>query len=283
VILANVNSMKKTIERLTTKISDLTLRVKASQLKAGKATLYWAGITVGSLVIVTLVLIDTESPPDFREFEAGAERKQAFFSYFLPLIDERNDELLVLREELKELSDERDKLSFFERRQVAELASTYNVEDFSLNDPAVWNTLLRRIDVVPPSLALAQAANESAWGTSRFAREGNNFYGQWCFIEGCGVVPSAREDGANHEVAGFDSAKESVEGYMHNLNYHPAYKLLRSIRAGLREREESITGLEVVAGLESYSERGEAYIEELSSMIRFNSLDEHDAMINSVD
>jgi Bax protein len=94
------------------------------------------------------------------------------------------------------------------------------------------------------------------------------------------VVPAARDDGAIHEVAGFASARESVEGYIHNLNYHPAYNELRSIRADLRERQEPVTGLKVAAGLESYSERGDAYIEELSSMIRFNELHEYDSTIN---
>lgn len=242
-----------------------------------------AASAAGSLVVITLVLLGRESAPDFSEFEAGAERKQAFFSYFLPLIEERNGELMVLREELLELSDKRSELSFFKRRKIIELADIYDIEEFSLDKPADWDLLLRRVDVVPPSLALAQAAKESGWGTSRFAIEGNNFYGQWCFVEDCGVVPvvpAVREEGAVHEVAGFDSAKESVEGYIHNLNYHPAYTELRSIRANLREQEEPVTGLKVAAGLESYSERGEAYIEELRSMILFNDLHEHDAILN---
>lgn len=268
--------MKTYIKRLTAKTTDLVLRAKASQVQAGRVPLYGAAFVAGSLVVIALVLIGRGSAPDFREFEAGTERKQAFISYFLPLIEERNEELMALREELRELGDERSQLSFFERRQITKLANIYEIEEFSLDDPADWDILLRRVDVVPPSLALAQAAKESAWGTSRFAREGNNFYGQWCFIEGCGVVPAKREDGAIHEVAGFDSARESVERYMHNLNYHPAYAELRSIRASLREREESVTGLKIAAGLGSYSEQGEVYIEEVRSMIRFNGLDEHD-------
>lgn len=272
--------MKTTIERLTTKATTWALRAKSCQVWSPRIRLYGTAFVAGALVVGALVLLGRESAPDFRELEAGTERKQAFFSYFLPLIEGRNEELVVLREELLELNDKRSDLSFFERRKLAKLADTYDIEGFSLDDPAEWDLLLRRVDVVPPSLALAQAANESAWGTSRFAIEGNNFYGQWCFVEDCGVVPAAREEGAVHEVAGFDSAKESVEGYIHNLNYHPAYTGLRSIRANLREQEEPITGLKVAAGLESYSERGEAYIEELRSMIRFNGLNEHDAILN---
>jgi len=284
-IFANVALMKNAIERLTAKLTDLGMRAKALQDWAGRIPVYGAAFVVGSLVAITFVVVDRESAPDFGEFEAGDERKQAFFAYFLPLIDERNEELMALRENLLELNakrnDDAGQLSFFERRHIAKLANIYEIEDFSLDDPAGWDTLLRRVDVLPPSLALAQAANESAWGTSRFAREGNNFYGQWCYVKGCGIVPALREEEAIHEVAGFDSARESVKGYMRNLNYHPAYAKLRSIRERLRDTDEPITGLKISEGLESYSERGEAYIEELNLMIQFNDLDEHDVIINN--
>lgn len=284
-IFANVTFMKNAIERLTAKLTDLGLRAKALHNRAGRVPVYGAAFVVGSLVAITFVVVGRESVPDFREFEAGDERKQAFFAYFLPLIDERNEELMALRENLLELNAKRNddvgQLSFFERRHIVKLANIYEIKDFSLDDAAGWDTLLRRVDVLPPSLALAQAANESAWGTSRFATEGNNFYGQWCYVKGCGIVPALRDEEAVHEVAGFDSARESVEGYMRNLNYHTAYAQLRSIRERLRDRDEPITGLKIAKGLEAYSERGEAYIEELSSIIRFNDLDEHDAIINN--
>lgn len=274
--------MKDLIRLITQKITALAMDAGASQAQAQRVPVYGAAFAAGAvtLVVISVALLGEEAAPDFKELEAGTERKQAFFEYFLPLIAQRNEELTALRAELQELSDDRAELSFFERWQVADLADTYNIDDFSLENPEHWDTLLRRVDVVPPSLALAQAANESAWGTSRFAIEGNNFFGQWCFVKGCGVVPAARDDGAIHEVAGFGSARESVEGYIHNLNYHPAYNELRSIRADLRERQEPVTGLKVAAGLESYSERGDAYIEELSSMIRFNELHEYDSTIN---
>lgn len=263
--------MKTYIKRLNT---------KASQLKVRRVHIYGATFVVGSIVVITSALIGRGSVPDFTEFEVGDERKEAFFAYFLPLIEERNEKLMALREELQILSDDRTQLSFFERRHITDLANTYEIDEFSLDDSADWNELLRRVDVVPASLALAQAASESAWGTSRFAMEGNSFFGHWCFAEDCGVLPSAREEGAIHEVKRFDSVRESVERYIHNLNYHPAYTEFRSIRAGMREREEPVAGLELVAGLRSYSERGDAYIEELRSIIRFNGLNEYDATIN---
>ena len=268
--------MRRFIETLSAKIRGFALGFDASRDHADKAPLLAA--VAGGFCLLALVLLmrGGASSPDFSDYAAGDERKDAFFSYLLPLVEEHNAELSSLREEVLALSAEKSQLSFFEKRSVNALATTYEIEDFSLESDADWEILLRRIDIVPPSLALAQAANESAWGTSRFAREGNNYFGQWCYVQGCGIVPDARDAGATHEVAGFDSARESVEKYMHNLNCHPAYTELRQIRAQLRARNKPITGLDIAPGLGSYSERGEAYIEELSSMIRFNDLDQLD-------
>ncbi|MEX1196521.1 MAG: glucosaminidase domain-containing protein [Pseudohongiellaceae bacterium] len=214
--------------------------------------------------------------PDFTVYEDTDQRKETFFGYFLPLVQTRNEEILELRGELQQLHDRMDSLSGRQQRRVEQVAEDYGLEEFDVASPEDWEVLLRRADVVPPSLALAQAANESAWGTSRFARQGNNYYGHWCFVEGCGLVPDSRPDGARHEVAAFDSAEHSVQRYIRNLNSHEAYTQLRLKREQLRESGELITGLKLAEGLGRYSERGEAYIEELQSMIRFNNLDELD-------
>jgi len=99
------------------------------------------------------------------------------------------------------------------------------------------------VDTIPPSLALAQAANESAWGTSRFARQAHNYYGQWCFEKGCGIVPDRRDANKSHEVAAFDSPRESVARYLHNLNSNSAYKSLRDIRSRLKAANKPVTGI----------------------------------------
>lgn len=216
--------------------------------------------------------------PDFTVYEDIEERKGVFFDYFLPLVELRNEEILDLRAELQRLRGQADSLSDRQQRRVERVAADYGLEDFDIAAEEGWNTLLRRIDVVPPSLALAQAANESAWGTSRFAREANNYYGHWCFVAGCGLIPDSRPEGANHEVAAFDSAQHSVERYIRNLNSHEAYTQLRLKREQLRDDGRPITGLELAEGLGRYSERGDAYIEELRAMIRFNNLDELDEM-----
>jgi Bax protein len=216
--------------------------------------------------------------PDFTVYEDVDERKETFFGYFLPLVELRNEEILQLRSELLRLHNEMDSLSGRQQRRVERVAEEYGLDAFDAGAPEDWNVLLRRIDVVPPSLALAQAANESAWGTSRFAREGNNYYGHWCFVTGCGLIPNSRPEGARHEVAAFDTPQHSVQRYIHNLNSHEAYTQLRLRREQLRDNGQPITGLELAGGLDRYSERGEEYIEELRSMIRFNNLDQLDEM-----
>jgi Bax protein len=123
---------------------------------------------------------------------------------------------------------------------------------------------------------MAQSANESAWGTSRFARKGNNFFGQWCFRKGCGLVPKQRDANKTHEVAAFDSPEESVKMYIRNLNSNSAYKSLRDLRAKLRRANKPVTGHALAAGLKHYSERGLEYVKELREMISFNKLARYD-------
>jgi Bax protein len=211
--------------------------------------------------------------PDFALYEDIDARKDAFFGYFLPLVEMRNEEILELRADLLRLRENVSDLSGRQQRRIVQLAEDYEIAAFDVNEAGDWDTLLRRVDVVPPSLALAQAAKESGWGLSRFAQEGNNFFGHWCYVEGCGLVPESRPAGARHEVAAFDSPAQAVERYIYNLNSHDAYQDLRVMRSELRDNDELISGLELAEGLMQYSQRGQAYIRELQGMIRFNELD----------
>ncbi len=134
--------------------------------------------------------------------------------------------------------------------------------------------LEQRVDVVPGALLIAQAAIESGWGTSHFAREGNNLFGEWCFEEGCGIVPRSRSAGANHEVRRFPSVLHSIRSYVRNLNSHPAYAELRTRRARARANGSAPSAQDLAGGLEKYSERGMAYVEEVRLVIRANDLDQ---------
>ena len=213
--------------------------------------------------------------PDFKAIEDVDARKQAFFDYFAPIIEQKNNTLLDQRDKLLSIVNRHQAGKKLNRRELARLESLreqYHVaEDLSFNEQLA--ELEKRINILPVSLALAQAAKESAWGTSRFARQGNNFFGEWCFTEGCGIVPKNRSAGANHEVRKFSFPAQSVFSYFRNINTHPAYEELRDLRSALAESGKPLTGLDLAAALSNYSERRERYVKEVKSIIVGNKLE----------
>jgi len=213
--------------------------------------------------------------PDFRKYAGGEERKEIFFKYFLYLVEGRNQQILKMRKKVILWKRDIDTISLKNKKTVQYLAQKYQVEDFDIQENSSWNRLLARLDIIPISLALAQAAKESLWGTSRFARYGYNYYGQRCFSKGCGIVPKKRGS-RKFEVTTFSSPRQGVNSYIHNLNTHPAYESLRKIRSRQRARGENIKGLILVNTLDKYSERGSDYIKDLKSLIRYNKLAKYD-------
>lgn len=217
----------------------------------------------------------SEAPPEFKTLTDIAQRKQAFFEYLRPMIHEQNRQLSQKRQHLLQLQakiDNGESLSVSERRALNAMAARFAVEE-GRPSKTIANLLLK-VDAIPEAMALAQAASESAWGTSRFAREGHNYFGQWCYTPGCGLVPSRRATGAAHEVAAFDSPYESVKGYFHNINTHRAYRELRLLRQQKTASGEPLTARALLPGLRRYSERGQDYINELLEIIRFNQLED---------
>ncbi|MDF1628823.1 MAG: glucosaminidase domain-containing protein [Alcanivoracaceae bacterium] len=203
-------------------------------------------------------------------------RKARLVNLLLPAIQKNNRKLLEKRARLMELHKQiqtSQPLSPDDQAWLEDLSRRYRL-DLPEQPSRDWSrVLLRRIDIVPADLALAQGALESAWGTSRFAVEGNNYFGHWCFVPGCGLVPQQRLANARHEVARFSSAAESVRRYMHNLNSHPRYTELRLIREKARRQEQPFSGSDLAAGLEGYSELGEEYIGMVRSLIRQNQFE----------
>lgn len=200
-------------------------------------------------------------------------RKARLVNLLLPAIQSNNRKLLDTREHLEELHQKistDQPLSSVEQSWLEELSQQYRLDTPEPPNSDWSRILLRRIDIVPADLALAQGALESAWGTSRFAKEGNNYFGHWCFVPGCGLVPKNRIEGARHEVARFSSAAESVRRYMHNLNSHPRYTELRLIREQARQAGSNLSGSDLAAGLEGYSELSEEYIGRVRRLIRQN-------------
>ncbi|WP_333608801.1 glucosaminidase domain-containing protein [Arsukibacterium sp.] len=210
--------------------------------------------------------------PDFSQIADVTAKKRAFFTYLRPHVKRENSRINALRQQLLDIQDKKQKNLRISLEEYAFLYSLY--DEFRLevasSDLASLQQLLLRVDVLPESLVLMQAANESAWGTSRFAVEGYNFFGQWCFREGCGMIPLSRGEDQTHEVAKFDSPAASIRSYFYNLNTFHTYESLRLIRAELRRQGRPVRGEALAAGLGQYSERGEDYIAEISGMIRFN-------------
>ena len=220
---------------------------------------------------------------DFSTYTDVKAKKTAFFGYMLPLVEARNlhiqgqrQQLLAVAERAQDALSTQNALSTQDTKTLADLAGVYRLVDADLSSPELIKELLIRVDTVPPSLALAQAAVESGWGTSRFAVQANNLFGQWCYEKGCGLVPSQRNSGANHEVAKFKNVSDAEYSYTRNINTHRAYKDLRMSRAALRAGGETVTGHILAEGLLRYSERGEDYVHELQAVIRINKLAPYD-------
>ena len=212
--------------------------------------------------------------PDFSAYRDVPTKKARFFGYLLPLVEAENARIAAVRRRLSYIYDHvrwhRD-LVPEDVRWLNLVSDEYGVDDLEPDETEFWVTLFERVDSLPLDLVLVQAANESAWGTSRFAREGNNLFGQWCFRAGCGIVPAQRPDGAVYEVARYDSVNESIGSYMHNLNTGRSYQQLREIRARMRQEGHDPLATELAAGLADYSERGMDYVAELRAMIRHNA------------
>ncbi len=226
--------------------------------------------------------------PDFQRYSSVDERKRAFIDYLFPLVEKANQELRADQRRLFRLYQiyaAGYRLTPADKAWLVALAGDYNVSGFTVVEECsksklpldAWFDLFTRVDTVPVSLALAQAANESAWGTSRFAREGYNLFGEWCFAEGCGIKPRERVPGLTHEVKSFDTVYASVQSYVHNLNTRNSYQQFRDLRSDMRRRGVMLTGETLANGLVRYSERGAGYIEIIRSVIQKNGLQRYDS------
>ncbi|MCF1438100.1 MAG: glucosaminidase domain-containing protein, partial [Shewanella sp.] len=230
-------------------------------------------VTDVDMLVVNSLPKDTAQLPDFSAIADIREKKQAFFDYLRPKIREQNAVIAKERAFVKTVYrqlKQGHKLTEAESYQIGELAEKYQFT-IRVIDTDKLERLLNRVDTVPENMVLIQAANETGWGSSRFAREGLNFFGQWCFKKGCGLVPQSRPDGMDHEVARFGSVDASVRSYFNNLNTNGAYQRFRAIRADIRAEGGKPRAEDLVYGLINYSERQDKYIEELLQMLQQNS------------
>jgi Bax protein len=202
-----------------------------------------------------------------------AKKKEYFFFAYAPLVLESNEDIMADRRRLLDLADKDDHAAD-EHQWLVSLCRMYRLDppaDGPL-DKAMLAELATRVDAVPPSLALAQAAVESAWSTSRFADLGNALFGQWTWGDD-GITPKEQRGNlGNYKIKAFATPEESIAAYMHNLNTHPSYAGFRAERQRLREADQPLSGSDLAHTLTAYSEKGEEYVETLLSVIRVNKL-----------
>ena len=210
-----------------------------------------------------------------------AAKKRLFFRLIAPVVLRINEIILEDRDRAKELTErlaEGQSVRPEDQAWLTELAAKYKVLESTgkrLNSDA-FAELLMRVDIVPPSLSLAQAASESGWGTSRFAAEGNSLFGQWTWGKGLKPTEQRTSKLGDYRVAAFDSTAQAAYSYALNLNTARAYRGLRLKRADLRRQNLRISGTVLAETLVNYSERGQAYVDDLKALIRENRLDDAD-------
>ncbi|MEE2746067.1 MAG: glucosaminidase domain-containing protein [Pseudomonadota bacterium] len=215
-------------------------------------------------------------PADMRAISVIKKRKELFFQAILPLILRVNDQIMVDRKRIQSLklaSGKKSKLSAEDRLWLAFMEEKYKVRNSNIKE------LLTRVDTIPPSLALAQAAEESGWGTSRFVKEGNALFGQWTAGTDQGLVPDAREKNRDYLVKSFSSLQDGVTAYAHNLNTHLAYRKFRKNRAEMRTALRELNGIALSKHLLSYSKRGAGYVRSIVAIIRSNKLGKLDGAV----
>jgi len=202
-----------------------------------------------------------------------SEKKRVFMEKLLPYIERENARIRQIREQAAQIiHDLENRYSIPEksREWLRQLGEKYRVDGDPLEDQEARLELMQRVDIIPASLTLAQAANESAWGKSRFATQANNLFGIWTYDESKGLVPEKRDDSKKHLVRKFDDLGGSVRYYIHMLNSHPAYQKLREVRFEARQNRQDPNGHEMAAGLDKYSAKGELYVKLIRDLIRQN-------------
>ena len=207
-------------------------------------------------------------PNEIKQIESSKKRKSLFIQIILPLILEENNLILLDRKKLFSILN-KNKNSKKEINWLNRKFKQYGVLNKDIP------TLKVRMDIVPVSLAIAQAAKETGWGTSRFALEGNALFGQWTW-SGDGIKPAGADSDTKHKVMKFRVLKASVRAYQRNLNTHSSYKNFRQLRAQLRDDNTSLDSLLLADQLDNYAETGKEYTKILKQIINQNSLKDFD-------
>ena len=244
-----------------------TVRLSASTLEELFKETKYSLKEIRQSKIVKPINIDL-LPKEMKSIESSKKKKELFIKIVLPLILEENNRIFLDRKRLFAILN-KNKNTETERKWLNNKFKQYGVVNRDLT------TLKIRMDVIPVSLAIAQAAKETGWGTSRFALEGNALYGQWTWSED-GITPASAEAGSTHKVMKFKILQASVRAYQRNLNTHSGYKKFREARAMQRDNSGKLNSLLLVDYLDKYAETGKEYTIILKKIIEQNSLTDFD-------
>ncbi len=207
-------------------------------------------------------------PNEIKNIENSKKRKEMFIKIVLPLIVKENNKIRIDRKRLFTILNKNSNTEI-EKKWLEKKYKQYGVRKNDLS------SLKIRMDEIPVSLAIAQAAKETGWGTSRFALKGNALFGQWTW-DGDGLRPENAEEGEDHKVMRFHSLQLSVRAYLRNLNTHSSYRDLRKARTELRNQKKPLDSIILSRHLDKYAETGNQYIEVLQKIIEQNSLKDFD-------
>ena len=207
-----------------------------------------------------------------------SQRKKDFIEMILPFSIKLNEKILIERKKLLKVKNDLLKnktLDKDDQNFLDTIASKYLVKTNNKHKIDIINDLLLSVDVIPNSIVIAQAANESGWGSSRFAQDYNAFFGEYTYNDNIGIEPTRREEGKKHLIKYFSSVEKSVQSYFNNINRHYAYQDFRILRSNFREKNNELNPLLLVNQLSSYAEDSK-YIETIKSIIFDNNLKEFD-------
>jgi Bax protein len=262
----NENDLLRDIFSLNDLETD-TVRLNASTIKQLFEDTNYSLNDVREKKLVKPVAL-TLLPAEIKMIENTKQRKEFFIQIVLPLILQENNNIKLDRKRLFSIINKSNNTEL-EKKWLKKKYKQYGVSSSDLS------TLKIRMDEIPVSLAIAQAAKETGWGTSRFAQEGNALFGQWTW-SGEGLKPKDADQDKGHKVMKFNVLQASVRAYQRNLNTHSSYKNLRRARAELRDRGIALDSLVLVKFLNEYAETGQKYVEVLTKIIKQNNLKDFD-------
>ena len=212
----------------------------------------------------------TRLPKDLDSIRSTKKKKETFLKILLPLVVAENQKIEKDKQYLRKILMENNKPE--NKKWINKKYRDYKVSNQNINE------LIEKMDIIPISIALAQAAKESGWGTSRFALEGNAIFGQWTW-KGEGIVPLEKSSDQNHKILKFPLLRASVKAYITNLNTHNGYKDFRKKRFELRKQNKSLIGKELIDELDNYAQTGQEYTKVLQQIINQNDLEEFDTVV----